>query len=268
MTSANPNAAGESTAANLAFTRFLFIVPQIEDEAFLARLRAAGSATARGFSNDFDADGSRESQALEAIQFLVADRERHPDSPIAAAPYVAQVTGKYRPRLVEAEGELQRRLGDAASVIAIEGAERAPRYTSAELHEYAYRPAPPRRTGRVSTRALILPVTKTPEWWSQPPLERHAYFYPHVDAATGCQVLGHARAAEEGIARLYRRLYHNPDGYGRPGEYDFITYFECAESDLEIFARVHRALQDTFLNPEWRYVQEGPLWIGRRVLRW
>jgi hypothetical protein len=31
---------------------------------------------------------------------------------------------------------------------------------------------------------------------------------------------------------------------------------------------VHRARQDTAQNPEWRYVQEGPLWVGRRVLRW
>jgi hypothetical protein len=268
MTSGTANASGDPVAANLAFTRFLFVVPRAEDETFLSRLRAAGSAAARGFSNDFDADGSRESQALEAIQFLVSEGERHHDSAIAASRYAVQITGKYRPRLAEAETELQRRLGAAAGVFALEGAERSPRYTSAELHEYAYRQVPPRRTGRVATHALILPISKTPAWWALPVLERHAYFYPHVDAATGCHARGHARSAEEGITTLYRRLYHNPDGYGRSGAFDFITYFECAEQDLGSFARVHRALQDTSQNPEWRYVQEGPLWIGRRVLKW
>jgi hypothetical protein len=28
------------------------------------------------------------------------------------------------------------------------------------------------------------------------------------------------------------------------------------------------ALRDLHQNPEWRYVQEGPIWRGRRVLRW
>ena len=79
---------------------------------------------------------------------------------------------------------------------------------------------------------------------------------------------GHARAAEEGIASIYRRLYHNPDGYERPGEFDFLTYFECEDPHVETFGRVHAALRDTARNPEWRYVEEGPLWRGHRVLRW
>ena len=63
-------------------------------------------------------------------------------------------------------------------------------------------------------------------------LERHAYFYPHTDQQQGGPVQGHAQAAEAGIQTIYRRLYHNPNGYQRPDEYDFVTYFECADEHL------------------------------------
>ena len=257
-----------SLPPNLSYTRFIFVVPRREDEPFLTRLRNAGSAIARGFFNDFDAEGPRESQPLESMQFLVADGEVHPESPISAARYVVQVSGKYRPRLLEVETDLKRRTGEGASFLSLEGAERAPRYTSAELHDFAYKRAALRRTGRQSTCAVILPLSKTDAWWSQGTLDRHAFFYPHIDQTTGCPVQGHARAAEEGIATLYRRLFHNPDGYQRAGEYDFLTYFECAAEEMPIFDRVHQSLRDTSRNPEWKYVREGPIWKGRRVLRW
>lgn len=253
---------------NLSFTRFLFIVPRRDDDGFLARLRAAGSMVSRGFFNDFDADGTRDAPPQETIQFLVGEGAPPPDSALSAARYVAHVTAKYRPRLQQIDAELRRRLGDAAGVLAIDGAERAPRYTSAELHEFAYRHAAARRSGRHAPCAVILPIIKTADWWAQPALARHAYFYPHVDPVTGCQTDGHARAAEAGIPALFRRLYHNPDGYGRAGEFDFVTYFECEEQSLDTFDRVHAALRDVTRNPEWRYVREGPLWKGRRVLKW
>jgi hypothetical protein len=255
-------------AANLGYTKFLFVIPRRDDEAFAARLRTAGGMIGRGFFNDFDADGTRESQPQETIQFLVADGNGHADSGIGAASYAVQVSGKYRPRLLEIEGDFRRRLGDAAGVIALDGAIRAPRYTSADLFDYAYRPAVPRRSGRVARIAMILPISKTHQWWEKPSLERHAYFYPHVDANSGCAVHGHAVAAQEGIPSIYRRLFHNPDGYERRGEFDFVTYFECEDAHLETFERIHRALRDTARNPEWRYVREGPLWRGRRVLKW
>jgi hypothetical protein len=257
-----------SLAPNLSFTRFIFLVPRREDEPFLTRLRSAGSAVARGFFNDFEAEGPRENQPLESVQFLIADGEVQPDSPISAARYVVQVNGKYRPRLLEVENELRRRIGEGVEVLSIEGAERAPRYTSADLHDFAYKRAAQRHTGRQSACAIIVPISKTAEWWSRESLERHAFFYPHVDATTGCAVEGHARAAEEGIATIYRRLFHNPDGYQREGEYDFVTYFECAQEEMSVFDRVHRSLRDTSRNPEWRYVREGPAWKGRRVLKW
>jgi len=259
-----------SSPPNLSFTRFIFIIPRNDDDSFAARLRTAGGAIVRGFFNDFDADGgARDAQsAQETMQFLVGDEDVHPDSEMSAARYAVQVTGKYRPRLREVENELRRRVGEGAAFLSLEGAERAPRYTSAELHEFAYRRAAARRSGRQAACVRILPVSKAPEWWTRPTLERHTFFYPHVDPATGCPVPGHAQAAEAGITTIYRRLFHNPDGYQRRGEYDFLTYFECDQDHIATFDGVLRALRDTTQNPEWRYVREGPLWRGRRVLRW
>jgi hypothetical protein len=262
----NPGASGASV--NLSFTKFLFIVPRRDDEAALTKLRTAGGLIARGYFNDFDADGSRESPPHETIQFLVADGERHADSGIAAARYAVQVSGKYRPRLQEFDLELRRRIGDVGDVIAVDGAERTPRYTSSDMYDFAYRRAVPRKSGRVTRNALVLPMSKSGEWWKKPALERHTYFYPHVDAGTGCPVHGHAQTAQDGIGTIYRRLYHNPDGYERQGEFDFITYFECEDEHLSTFERIHQGLRDITRNPEWLYVEEGPLWRGRRVLRW
>ena len=259
---------GNHLGTNLAYTKFLFVIPRRDDAAGITKLRTAGSTLARGFFNDYDADGSRETQPHETIHFYVSTATHLVDDGIGAARYAVQVSGKYRPRLNELELELQRRLGDAGDVLSLDGAERTPRYTSSELYEYAYRRSLPRKSGRVARNMFVLPMSKTAEWWQMTALERHAFFYPHVDSASGCPVHGHARTAEEGISSIFRRLYHNPDGYERAGEFDFVTYFECEDEHIQTFCKIHESLRDTARNPEWRYVKEGPLWRGHRVLRW
>lgn len=252
---------------NIAFTKFLFVVPR-DPETIASRVRVAGSQIARGFFNDFDADGTRDVQPHETIHFLVA-ADPHPAADgVGAAQYAVQVCGKYRPRLEEVEVELRRRLGDAADVLSISGAERTPRYTSSELYEYAYRKAVCRKSGRIARNVFVLPLNKSSDWWQQSSLERHGYFYPHTNVATGCPAHGHARAAAAGIATIFRRLYHNPDGYQRTSEYDFVTYFECEDEHVATFDGVCASLRDTTGNPEWKYVSEGPLWRGTRVLKW
>lgn len=284
---------GAQIGANLSFTKFLFLVLAQDDDNALAKVRSAGALVGRGFFNDFDADGTRDVQPRETIQFLVTDRDltarvpsageapqlgyraggsaaplAAPSEGLGAARYVIQVSASYRPRLTEVECELKRRLGVVAQVISIDGAERSPRYTSAEMREYAYKMAQPRMSGRLVRNAIILPLSKTSSWWEKTALERHSYFYPQHDPVTGGHVKGHARAAEAGIPTVFRKLYHNPDGYQRSGEYDFVTYFECTDDHLATFDRICAALRDERQNPEWRYVREGPEWRGRRVLRW
>lgn len=101
-------------------------------------------------------------------------------------------------------------------------------------------------------------------------LERHAYFYAHADGPTGGRAKGHAQAAEAGIPTIHRKVYHNPDGYGRDGEFDFdfISDFECADEHLATFDEICRAPRDDRQNPEWQDVIEGPEWRGRRDQKW
>jgi hypothetical protein len=253
--------------ANLTFAKFLFVRPHHDEEAVRARVKSAGAAIGRGFFNDFDADGARDAQPQETIHFLTASSYVRGDG-LAAAQYVVQISGNYRPRLLDVEKEMRRRIGGDAILTALDGALRAPRYTSAEMYAYAYQAALPRTSGRITRNAIILPINKHRAWWEKPALDRHIYFYPHVDHASGCPVKGHARAAEPGISSIFRRLYHNPDGYERADEFDFISYFECADEHLPVYDRICQALRDERQNPEWRFVTEGPEWRGRRVLRW
>lgn len=258
---------GNHLGVNLAFTKFLFVRPAKDDDGARARLLAAAGILGRGFFNDFDSTEGREAPPTETIQFFVNNNGTGGEG-IAGAKYAMQVSSKYRPRLDETEGELRRRLGEWADVHAIDGAVRVPQYTSAEMHAYAYRHALPRASGRIQRNVVILPIRKTAEWWQKSALERHAFFYPHMDAATGAHVKGHARVAEAGIQTICRRLYYNPDGPGREDQWDFVSYFECADEHLPVFDEIARALRDERQNPEWRFVVEGPEWRGRRVLKW
>lgn len=267
------NGNGTAVATNLAFTKFFFVIARADDDAHGARLRTAGGNIARGFFNDFDIDDAREmqSQRFETIQFCVREGEAPADCPgscIQQARHMVQVSSKYRPRLQEIDEELRRRVGDSAEILSLEGAFRSPRYSSPEMVNYSNKGAPPRRSGRLSKNAIVVPMRKTPEWWQKSTLERHSYFYPHVDHASATPVKGHALAAEKGIASLFRRVYHNPDGYERANEFDFVSYFECDDESLPVFDQVMGSLRDFHQNPEWRYVKEGPIWRGRRVLRW
>lgn len=255
-------------AANVSFTKFVFVLPYQDDAATQTKIRSAGSNISRGFFNDYDADGSRDVQPQETIQFLSTDSPAPGRQGIGAARYVAHLSANYRPRLDEVVCDFKRRITGAADIIILDGAERLPRYTSAEMQKFAYKPALARQSGRAARNAVIVPMSKTAAWWEKSALERHTYFYPHHEDSSGSPVKGHAKAAEAGISKVFRRLYHNPDGYQRPNEFDFITYFECTDENLPVFDHICRALRDERQNPEWKYVLEGPEWRGKRVLRW
>ena len=238
-------------------------------------LRTAGGNIARGFFNDFDIDDARETQAqrFETIQFFVRDGDApdrgelsgpvHPEGappgagveqvPAAAAGDRRRAAAPHR--RFRRDPDARRRLPQSALLEPGDGA----------LLEQGRAAAP---IGRLSKNAIVVPMRKTAEWWQKSALERHSYFYPHVDHASAAPVKGHALAAEKGIPSLFRRVYHNPDGYERPGEFDFVTYFECDDESLPVFDQVLTSLRDVQQNPEWRYVEEGPIWRGKRVLRW
>lgn len=149
---------------NQSFTKFLFVTVREDDDTTHARVKSAGAMLARGFFNDFDSDGTREPQPLETIQFLIADPKRKRPEGLLAARYVAHVSAKYRPRLQEIEEELKRRVGAQAEVSALDGAVQVPRYTSAEMHAFAYRHAVLRASGRTMRNVVIIPIRKSADW--------------------------------------------------------------------------------------------------------
>lgn len=254
---------------NLGYTRFLFVRGCRDDDATRVKLKAAGDGVARGFLNAFEREGANsDAPSLETVQFLSLNGVGVDAAPTHPARYAVQANSRYRPRLDELEKELRRRVGDVGDVDTLDGCLRAPQYTSANVATFAYEQARAHGNGRAMANAIILPMRKSADWWAMPDLERHQYFYPHHDAKTGHHVAGHAALGRGAAQHIYRRLYHNPHGPGRSGEWDFITYFECQDEDLPLFDATLTAMRDVERNPEWRFVEEGPMWRGRRVLRW
>ncbi len=99
-------------------------------------------------------------------------------------------------------------------------------------------------------------------------MERHTYFLPRYDDEGRRVSKGHALASAAGVACLMRRTYGSPEVPVPAGEFDFVTYFECADADVPTFHAVRSALRDVARNSEWRFVREGPTWQGRRVATW
>lgn len=253
---------------NLGYTRFLFVRGCRDDDATRLKLKAAGDGIARGFLNAFEREGANsDAPALETVQFLSLNGVGVDESPAHPARYAVQANSRYRPRLDELEKELRRRVGDAGDVDTLDGCIRLPQYTSANVAQWAYDQARAHGNGRQQPNSIIIPIRKTEEWWAMSELERHQYFYPHHDGESGRKVQGHAALGRDAAPKIYRRLYHNPHGH-RAGEWDFVTYFECEDQDLPLFDATLAAMRDVERNPEWRFVEEGPMWRGRRVLRW
>jgi hypothetical protein len=240
---------GSAVATILAYTKFLFVIARADDDAHGARLRTAGGNIARGFFNDFDIDDAREMQAqrFETIQFCVREGDAATDCAgpcIQKARHMVQVSSKYRPRLQEIDDELRRRIGDAAEVLSLDGAFRTPRYSSPEMGHYSNKGAPPRRSGRLSRNMIVLPSRKTRGVVADEHAGAALVLLPHVDHATATPVKGHALAAEKGIPALYRRVYHNPDGYERAGSSTSSATSSVTMRSLPVFDQVMTSLRD------------------------
>ena len=91
-----------------------------------------------------------------------------------------------------------------------------------------------------STRAALIPITKSDVWWELPQDERRRIFEEsshHV--ATGLEYL----------PAVARRLHHGRD-LGEP--FDFLTWFEFSPEHADAFEELVRRLRET---EEWAYVE-------------
>jgi hypothetical protein len=141
-------------------------------------------------------------------------------------------------------------------------------YTGQAMFNFAYGERVLQQPAAAMPNAFLIPMSKTAQWWKKDWMERHTYFLPRYDDAGVLRSQGHALAAADGIPCLLRRTYKAPAEPAADGDYDFVTYFECADADVPVFRDVCDALRDVTRNPEWAFVREGPAWHGRRTATW
>jgi hypothetical protein len=217
---------------------------------------------------EFDPGGTAPGGTIAFLRRHAATPGEIEDEGLLRAEVVVHVSSR-QPEIVDDFcGEASRRLSSAGPVRLLRGSVRARNYTGAAMTRWAYERAAVQQPGDVTPNAFLLPLRKLAEWWEKDWMERHTYFLPTYDARGRMTSEGHALAAEAGIASLLRRTYRAALEPAPDGEYDFVTYFECAERDVPVFHRVCAALRDVARNPEWRFVREGPTWHGRRVASW
>ena len=90
-----------------------------------------------------------------------------------------------------------------------------------------------------STMAVLIPMSKSSDWWELAQDERQAIFGKSSR---------HAEIGMDHLPAVARKLYHCRD-LGEP--FDFLTWFEFAPENESAFDRLLARLRST---PEWRYV--------------
>jgi hypothetical protein len=231
-----------------------------------ARVAALGERL--GLRNEFGpaAAPSRESFALLKRLGAMAADIADPDVLDAAA--MIHVSSSRAEAVSELCAEVSRLLAGLAQVKILRGLSRPRNYTGAAMNNWAYARQVVQQPGAAMPNAFFVPLSKTSAWWKKGWMERHTYFLPRYDDEGHMINEGHALVTEAGIACLLRRTYRHEASPAPSGEYDFLTYFECADDAVPTFHQVCAALRDVTRNPEWRFVREGPTWHGRRVPTW
>jgi chlorite dismutase len=91
-----------------------------------------------------------------------------------------------------------------------------------------------------ATRAALIPIRKTAQWWELAQDGRRAIFEERSR---------HIAIGQDYLPAIARRLHHSRD-LGEP--FDFLTWFEYAPADAAVFDDMVRRLRDT---EEWHYVE-------------
>ena len=93
-----------------------------------------------------------------------------------------------------------------------------------------------------ATRAALIPIRKSPQWWAMPQDERQRIF---------TQKSHHTAIGMKYPPAVARRLYHCRD-LATPQPFDFLTWFEFAPSESSSFDRL---LEELRSKPEWTFVE-------------
>ncbi|MBB5342185.1 chlorite dismutase family protein [Tunturibacter empetritectus] len=92
---------------------------------------------------------------------------------------------------------------------------------------------------RQATRAALIPIRKTADWWDLPQDERRSIFEEQSS---------HIGIGLEYLPAIARRLLHSRD-LAQP--FDFLTWFEYAPEHCDIFEKLVSRLRSS---REWQYV--------------
>jgi hypothetical protein len=238
-----------------------------------ARRAVAGAAIPAlaerlGLRNEFTTGDGHPPEAVAFLRRVAATPAAIADDGLLRADAVIHVAAPTAAPVAAFCAEAARLLGPAITPLVLGGVVRPMSYTGNAMHNFAYAHRVVQQPGTVMPNAFLVPMSKTPAWWAKGWMERHTYFLPRYDDAGRMVNEGHALASEAGIACLMRRTYKHETEPAPPGAYDFVTYFECADADVQTFHAVCAALRDITKNPEWKFVREGPTWHGRRVPTW
>ncbi len=221
-----------------------------------------------GLRNEYDAADGDPPESIAYLLRISAAPRQLADPGVEQADAIVHVAAGTAAPVAEFRAELSRLLGTAASAHVLAGELRAPIYSGAAMWNFAYAHRILQQPAAVMPNVFLVPMSKTADWWRKDWMERNTYFLPRYDDTGAMRWEGHAAAAAPGIACLLRRTYKGPTQPAAEDDYDFINYFECADTDVPVFHSVCDALRDTTRNPEWKFVREGPTWHGRRTASW
>lgn len=218
--------------------------------------------------NEFEAGHGPQDDTIAFLRRVEASPGSIEDNALSKADaviHVASVAASTIPNFCQEFTGLCRR---ELNLVVLSGVVRPTNYTSNLMQEFAYDRQVLPQPGWKMPNAFLIPMSKTAEWWSKDWMERHTYFLPRFDDDGKMISEGHVLVTAPGIECLLRRTYKSEAVPAPQGGYDFLTYFECSDTDLDIFRSICAALRDTRKNPEWKFVSEGPTWHGRRVATW
>ena len=127
------------------------------------------------------------------------------------------------------------------AVWSLEGVTSHERYTSREEKDQL-KSVQPGLSRPEATRAALIPIRKSPEWWAMTQDERQKIFTEQSH---------HTAVGMKYLPAVARRLYHCRD-LAMPQPFDFLTWFEFAPSDEPAFDRL---LEELRAKPEWTFVE-------------
>ena len=227
-----------------------------------------GLAERLGLQDEYDSAGGDPPQSIAYLRQVSAAPGQVADAGLLGAEAIVHVAAMTQEPITEFRAGLADLLSPAVTARVLAGAVRPLSYTGYAMFNFSYAERVLQQPASVAPNAFIVPISKTAEWWRKDWMERHTYFLPRYDDAGKMRNQGHTLAAEAGIPCLLRRTYQSLSQPAADGDYDFISYFECADADVPVFHDVCGALRDVTRNPEWAFVREGPTWHGRRAATW